>query len=419
MFSLLCLLALSAPQPNILFLTADTLRTDRLGYHGAAPSPTPHLDRRAASGMRFLDALCEEPQTGPSFCAMFTGRVPRTTGVIRNSVPLAPEVPVVTEALREAGYATAAVVGNWNLKRKLSGLDRGFDHYYDDFGKDLFGRARTERRAEDTTDKALAWLRERPRDQPFFFWVHYMDPHAPYRLNGRFTGARTPLRDMPIRDQVRLRYDSEVAYMDHHIGRLLAALPEENTFIVFAADHGESLLEHNYLGHTRKLYRNIIHIPLFIQGPGVAAGETRLPARGIDLAPTLLGLAGIAPSAGMDGLDLLRTPPPADRVRVVETYGGAIPVSEQEMDALTGRPPRLQAVREGDWKLITGDGGVQLYDVRKDPEERRNVAEQERDVVARLQQRIQDWDSVTPRHTARPATLTREDRRALDAAGYL
>lgn len=420
MTSLLCLLlSATAAPPNIVFLTVDTLRADRLGIYGANPSPTPHLDRLAAQSMVFLDAVCEEPQTGPSFCSMFTGRIPRTTGVIRNSVPLPAEVPVLTEPLRDAGYATAAIVGNWNLKRKLSGLDRGFEHYDDDFGRGFLGRPRTERFADDTTDRALAWLAARDTSRPFFFWIHYMDPHSPYRYHGEFLPSGTQLRTLRLREQMRLRYDSEVAYMDHHVGRLLEALPQENTFIVFVADHGESLLEHDYQGHTRKLYHNIVQVPLFIHGPDVPPGVSSHPARGIDLSPTLLGLAGIAPLPGAGGQNLLSPDLSPGPVRVIETYGGKIPADPSGFAALADRPPILQSAIDQGWKLIVGVDGTQLYRLDADPEELRNLAPTTGDMVRRMEAHVEDWNTATPRGAALPAQLSEEDRRALEAAGYL
>ena len=154
---------------------------------------------------------------------------------------------------------------------------------------------------------------------------------------------------MPLREQVRARYDSEVAYTDFHVQRLLDALPEE-TIIVFVADHGESLLEHGYVGHTRRIHQTTLHVPLLVHGPGITPGRTQAPARGIDIAPTLLGLAGLPPTQGMQGCDLLHAPPSSGRLRIVETYGGDIPETPEERAALASRPPMLMGALHEGWK---------------------------------------------------------------------
>ena len=203
------------------------------------------------------------------------------------------------------------------------------------------------------------------------------------------------------------------------IARVLDALPKENAFVVFVADHGESLYEHDILGHGRRVYQTDLHIPLIIRGAGISPGRTAVPARGIDIGVTLLGLAGLSPAQGMLGVDLIANPPAMDRVRVVETYGGAVPHIPGAKAVMAGRPPMRQAVFSENWKLIIGGNGPELFDLAKDAAELTNLAKQDRTRVESLTKHIADWDSATPRSDASEAQLNEQDVDALKSLGYV
>lgn len=414
------LAALAAP--NVVVITVDTLRADHMGVYGFAHNTTPHLDQLAATSLLFEDAICEQPQTGPSLMAMFSSRLPRVTGAIRNGVPLPPTTPTAAMVFQDAGYDTAAIVSNWNLKVKLSGLDRGFAHYDADFGKRWWGRERHEMTADVVTDRALAWLEARDAKKPFFFWVHYMDPHAPYKNKRGFAeqlhgGNRVKKQRI---DPPEARYQTEIAFADQQIARLLAALPKEDTYILFTADHGESLGNHNYWGHTRYIYQNSMHIPLFIAGPGIEAARSNAPVRGIDIAPTLLGLAGLSPLPTMTGMDLLQQQPAPDTARVVETYGGSVPKGEHVREALATRPPRRQAIIQDGWKFIRNEeGSRELYHLSEDPAEEQNLIESQVERAEALEVLLEKWHQETPRNQASANDLSEEDLRMLEAQGYL
>jgi arylsulfatase A-like enzyme len=408
-----------AEQPNVVFLTVDTLRADHLGVYEYRRNTSPVLDELAARSVVFEDAVCEEPQTGPSFISMLTSRFPRALGTTRNGVPVSAEVPVVAESFKEAGYETAALVSNWNLKAPLSGLDRGFALYDAGFTDKRIGVAESERGSDKVTDLLLRWLAERDRARPFFLWAHYMDPHGPYTMHKGFNPYGEPLRELSPVERTRARYDSEIAFTDFHIGRLLDALPKAKTFIVFVADHGESLHEHNYLGHTRRVYQTTMRVPFFISGPGIKARRDASPVRGVDVAPTLLGLAGLPPLEGMMGLDVIREAIPLDRVRVVETYGGSIPRDAEGRRALAMRPPSLQAVIVAPWKLILGGRRPQLFNLAEEPSERKNRARKYPAEVQRLTALIDAWNAANPKALAEAAPLSEEDVEALNALGYL
>lgn len=416
------LLLSSLAAPNVVLISVDTLRADHLGAYGFHRDTTPHLDRLAAQSLLFEDAICEQPQTGPSMIAMLSSRVPRVTGAVRNGVPLPPGTPTAAMVFHEAGYETAAIVSNWNLKPHLSGLDRGFDHYDADFGTRWWGGEKHEMDAEEVTDRALAWLAQRDAAKPMFFWVHYMDPHAPYKNKRGFAeqlhgGNRVQQQRI---DPPEERYQTEVAFADSHIQRLLDALPDEDTFIVFTADHGESLGNHSYWGHTRYIYQNTMHIPLFIHGPGVEAGRSAAPVRGIDVGPTLLALANLSIPESMTGLNLIASPPPANTPRSFETYGGDVPKGEDVRAALATRPPRRQGIIVEGWKFIRNeDGSRELYHLVDDPGEERNRLEEDPDRATMLESLLELWHGLTPRNQSTANDLSEEDLRMLEAQGYL
>ena len=419
---LLPMLLSSLAAPNVVFISVDTLRADHLGAHGFHRNTTPNLDRLAEQSLLFEDLLCEQPQTGPSAISMLASRPPRVTGAIRNGVPLPPGTPTAPMIFESAGYQTAAIVSNWNLKPKLSGLERGFQHYDADFGKGLFGREKHEMVADEVTDRALAWLARRDTARPMFFWVHYMDPHAPYKKKRGFEdqlGAGKKTRGRHI-DPPAERYQTEVAFTDQQIGRLLAALPEEDTYIVFTADHGESLGEHGEWGHSRFLYQTTMHIPLFVHGPGITSGRSAAPVRGIDIGPTLLGLAGLNAPESMQGQNLQAALPAPGTPRAVETYGGDVPKGEDVRNALATRPPDRQAIVAGGWKFIRNEGGSrELYDLANDPGEETNRIAEHPERADALEAQLEAWHQETPRNQSTAEDLSEQDLRMLEAQGYL
>lgn len=419
-FLLLPILLSSLAAPNVVLITTDTLRADHLGAYGFERNTTPNLDRLAGESLLFEDFLCEQPQTGPSLIAMHCSRLPRVTGAIRNGVPMPEGTPTAAMLFSAAGYDTAAIVSNWNLKPNLSNLQQGFAHYDADFGKGRFGKERHEMTADVVTDRALTWLAARDTAKAMFFWVHYMDPHAPY-LSKRGFAEQLGHNDAKKRiDSSEERYQTEIAFVDQQIQRLLDALPKEDTYIVFTADHGEGLGEHGEWGHSRYLYQTTMHIPFFMHGPGIEAGRSKAPVRGIDLAPTLLGLASIEPATSMTGMDLRKTLPDAAAPRAIETYGGEVPKGEDVRDALANRAPRRQAVIQEGWKLIVSEGeDLELYNLSTDPNEEHNVANENPEKRDALHQQIKTWHEQTPRNQSTAKDLSEADLQMLEANGYL
>ena len=408
-----------AGQPNLVLLSVDTLRADFLGCYGCEWDISPHIDAFAETSLVFENAQCEMPLTAPSFSAMFTSRYPRMVGVTRNGLRLDDSVPVITERIRSVGYHTFAVQSNWTLKGKLCGLNRGFDVYNDDLEQRRWGFYKGERSAEDVAGVALELLEQRPPNKPFFAWIHFSDPHAPYHYHREYSPVKKNLYKMERREQARVKYASEVAYTDHYIGEVLKALPE-HTIVLFAADHGESLYEHGYLGHGRDLYQPCMHVPMMIRAPGILPGRNHVPVGNMDVGPTLLGLLGIEKIPEMLGYNLVADSIPLDRVRFMETYGGAVPGLPGMKLLLEATSPLYQSVMCEGYKLVCPDDySPALYFLPEDPEEKKNLAASNPDKLAALKTLLTSWDEHCGKGASTAADLLEEDREALKSLGYI
>ena len=348
---------------NLLLITLDTTRADHLGCYGHGAGATPNLDRLAARGVRFDHAYTPVPMTLPSHATILTGVYPPGHGVRANGEFRLPgDARTAAEILREHGYTTAAFVSCFVLDARF-GLDQGFEVY--DFTAERAPASHTgghpERSARSVTEAALRWLRARAAGRPFFLWVHYFDPHAPYEpppeLAQRFPGDP---------------YLGEIAAMDAEIGRLLdgleAAGAASRSIVVAAGDHGESRGEHDEVFHAATIYQGAVKVPFIVAAPG-AAGEGVVVDGGavslVDLLPTVLDLLGIDdPEAAVaaDGRSLCGPAGGPDRIVYLET-----------MDTYISRgwAPLVGACRAGD-KLIRAPRS-EYYDLRADPREVHNL----------------------------------------------
>ena len=367
------LAARRAHHPNIVVITIDTLRADHLGSYGYGGGKTPALDAMAAEGARFVDVVAHVPLTLPSHASLFTGLTPPRHGVRNNpDFALPAGVPTVAERFHAAGYSTAAFVSGFPLHRRF-GLAKGFEVYDDRFprGEEWSGAPYTERRADQTVAAARAWLERRNADAPFFLWVHLFDPHRPYDPPEPF---RTEFRAAP--------YDGEIAFVDTQIAELrrLIAAAGGQTIVFVTADHGEGLNEHGEPTHGLFVYDSTIRVPLIVAGDGVPPGRViAAPAALVDIAPTLLDLATLAPLAISDGRSLApalrgsRQAPPSEGGYVESEYGRLC----------CGWAP-LHAWRDGRWMFIDAPE-PELYDLIDDPHQLHNVAATDGAALPRLQ----------------------------------
>jgi choline-sulfatase len=403
---LVLLAAATVAPPNLLLVTIDTLRADRVGAYGFSGGTTPALDRLAREGVLLLDAIAHAPQTRPSHVTLFTGRLPSEHGIRDNfSKPLDPATPTLATILKARGYASGGFIGAYPVSRD-SGLQRGFDVYDDPFVAEssvATRRDRSERRGAEVVDRALEWLRA-PRRAPFFAWVHLFDPHAPYDPPRPF--AQRFARDL---------YAGEVAYADSQVQRLLdwidGAGLRESTLVVVTSDHGEGLGDHGEDEHGFFVYDTTLHVPLVLRWPGRLPAGLRLDGqfRGVDLLPTLLELLGAppTPTSGASRAAALRS-------------GGKLPDNQAYVESLYaslhfGCAP-LRGLRAEGWKYIDAPR-AELYRLPEDPGETRNRMGDRAPLAAAMRSRLlaQDRGTVAPSVPAVDATAAER----LAALGYV
>ena len=384
------------PLPSILLVTIDTLRADRLGR-----GFTPTLDRLAAEGLSFARARAAVPLTLPSHATILSGLLPPKHGVRENGTYRFDAAhSSLASLLKTRGYRTAAVVGAFVLDRQF-GLDAGFDSYDDRIPRspDADERLESERPAVAVTDAALAWLDgDAAARAPFFLWVHYYDPHAPYNPPAEYAARANGNR-----------YDGEVAYVDAQVGRLLDGLASRRllagTAILVAGDHGESLGEHGEQTHGMLLFEPAVRVPLILKIPGTTKPALRTdPASLIDVAPTLLAAAGVAKPPAMDGVDLVAGRQSDDR----ELY------AETNYPRVAGWSPQRSLVSRN-WKLLRTTP-LELYDVDQDPGETKNLAGERAAIASAMAARVGAIDAPAKAAAAAPSPEAQERLRAL---GYV
>ncbi|MGE0454594.1 MAG: sulfatase-like hydrolase/transferase [Vicinamibacteria bacterium] len=400
--------AAPASAPNLLLVTIDTLRADRVGAYGWARAATPALDRLAREGVLVEDAVVHVPQTRPSHVSLLTGLLPYEHGIRDNfSPPLEKRFVTLAERLRAAGYATGGFVGAYPVSAD-SGLDRGFERFDDPFGsagKRAGREERSERRGGEVTDAALGWLKGQGQ-RPFFAWVHLFDPHWPYE-------PPAPYRERFAQDP----YDGEVAYADSQVARLLEWLDRSGraarTLVVVTSDHGEGLGDHGEDEHLLFVYDTTLRVPLVLRQAGALPAGRRVKGqfRGIDLLPTLLELLG-QPGPRPAGSGASR----AAELRAAR----ALPDNAAYAESLYGQLhfgwAPLRALRVEGWKYIAAPR-AELYNVREDPGETRNRLEDRAQVASALQQRLSGLDRGEAR--AAKAALDPEASERLAALGYV
>jgi arylsulfatase A-like enzyme len=345
------------PRPsNVLIVTLDTTRADRLPAYGDQSASMPALDRLAREGVVFDNATTVAPLTLTAHTSLFTGLYPTRHGVRDNAdAPLDRALPTLAEVLKGHGFRTAAFVGS-SVLAAGRGLSRGFDVYGDVDAGGARTPGRLRRPGNEVVDAALAWLNAGD-DSPFLLWVHLYDAHAPYR-------PPEPYRSRYAADP----YEAAIAFADSQVARIVDALDArhqlDRTAIVVAADHGESLGQHGEDEHGIFLYDSVMHVPLLVRMPGIAPRRISSVTSLVDVMPTILDALGITPVSA-DGISLL----PAIR--------GSTPPPDRSLYTESLYPQRfgwspLRALRDGRFKLIDAPR-PELYDLEADPFEQQNI----------------------------------------------
>jgi arylsulfatase A-like enzyme len=384
---------------NVLLITIDTLRADHLGAYGYARATSPHIDALAARGALFARAYTYWPKTRGSFVMMMTGRRPSQNGYGKSHPVLVDFNPTLAGAMQAAGYDTAAVVDNPNVAAQ-HGYAKGFARYRETWEEkalgDEVGRARA------ITEDGIAFLRA-SRSRPFFLWLHYVSPHAPYAPPPPYDRAfldagelrrsrRLPVvpglhggipKQWAVPGQDRLayyvaQYDGEIAFVDAEVGRVLEALDTggaaARTLVVLTSDHGESLGEHDYFfDHGEDLFDPSLEIPLLVALPGAREGvRSTALASTLDVLPTILDALKVSYPPDLAGRSLLP--------EVTGRSGGGA-------EWLTAQNERnLSAAFDARYKVVAaprddGSAALSLFDRDRDPAETRDVARTQADAL--------------------------------------
>lgn len=409
-----------AGYPNVLLITLDTTRADRMGFLGSKRGLTPHLDALAKDSAVFTHAYSQAPLTPTSHATILTGTYPQYHQVLTFPIPLSKTLPYMPDILKAHGYSTAAFVASLALAPSwgVPGFDRGFDTYDGEFGWQGYTpqtRFQTvERRGGEVVARALAWL-SKHQQGPFFLWVHLFDPHEPY-------DPPEPYRTR----YAKALYDGEIAYMDSVVGKLLAQLKSDGLYdalaIAVTADHGESLGAHGEDQHGIFLYDETIHVPLLIKLPhGQNAGRrVENTVELVDIMPTLLQTAGIdvpQPVQGASMLDLMK--PGAEGEAAASAWRDRGAYSQADYGHLAFAWSAEQSLRTGKYMYVQAPR-PELYDQSADPKEVHDLASASPAVADALGSRLKDFQQKTT-NTGETPKSQMDDAKAkrLAALGYL
>jgi choline-sulfatase len=417
--------------PNLLLVTLDTTRFDHTSLGSYERDTTPRLRALAAEGASFELAYAPTATTGPTHATLFTSLLPPNHGLVKNGIELDGGLYTLAEHLSTRGWSTAAFVSSYVMSERW-GWRQGFGHFDDAFDPGNATKTKRiweghvveggfDRRAALTTVRARTWLERQRPGRPFFLFVHYYDPHAPYQPPAAWAGRFTPEHATPLEKEIAA-YDEEIASTDFEVGRLLDALDElglaERTLVVVTADHGEGLMDHGHMEHGVHIYEEQVRVPLLIRLPGIVAASTQrtAPVELLDLAPTITDLLGVPTPDTFQGRSLapaLRGEAELDPEHPVRLFRRHYADRGDR-----GAPKGVQyGVRVGEWKYIErpDEGAPELYDLRADPTERRNLIRNRPEVAARLSPLLVRWGE----DAAESVALSPEEEERLRALGYV
>lgn len=392
-------------QDNVLLITLDTTRADRIGCLGYDKARTPNIDGLANGGVLFTRGQAQVCLTLPSHASILTGRYPREHGIrVNGRNGLGPEIPTLAEVFGKRGYATAAFIAAIVLERQY-GLSRGFDHYGDNLSTDVTLKSGVpERRGDRVTEEALGWFNELG-DEPFFAWVHYYDPHDPYDP------------PPPYDTELEHPYDGEIAFVDVQVGRLLDWLKSsgraENTLVVLVADHGEAFGEHGVNGHTMFAHQAELHVAMMFHHPAKMRTPRSIDAvvELVDVFPTLLELAEVEPPPGLLSRSLVPALTGAE-IDSVASYGE----NSHMLFAYQWSPQRSLVTHR--WKYIA-TSKPELYDLHADPNEQNNLIDELPDVAKTLREQIERrYSEMTPIGSGSAVEISDDRRKLLEGIGY-
>jgi|688.fasta_scaffold00595_16 arylsulfatase A-like enzyme len=400
----------AARPPNLLVISIDTLRADRLGCYGYDKPTSPNIDALALESCVFDAAQSASSWTLPSMSTLMTGMTASTHQATQLSSRLDPSQITLAELLRDAGFDTAIVASHVFLTTSY-GLQQGYTHVDSSVVQD-----EQDITSHEVADKGIRWIREQAgsRSQaPWMLWLHFFDPHAPYLVHPGLSEAFGVETDLQ-------RYDGEIAYTDLHVGRLLEALrasPDWNeTVVVIVADHGEEFGEHGHFGHGYSLHEECVRVPLIVRVPGLAPQRVAEPVPTIDLVPTLLELTNTPWKHQLPGVSLV----PALRSGLQIPRRALSEVSWQTRQDI--RCVQAEGWKYFDFHLGKYDAEL-LFDKGADRAEQSNLFEQQPERGARLSELLQE-ELFHSRRLAknyqhqRPGGLSPAEEARLSQLGY-
>ena len=449
----------SGQGPSIILITVDTLRADRLGCYGYDRDTSPNIDRFAKDGMMFEHCFSHAPETRMSVASLITGFYPHETKITKvDYIPRS--ITTLAEILEDDGYQTAAVVSNYMLRSKQGVekgecFEQGFAIYDDTMEQKETGRDFPERIAVHTTDAAIKLL-ERYAGERLFLWVHYQDPHGPYvppePFTSQFVNSDRPVQELKLQEpspenpnlvfsgrgglphyQVLgserdfhyyvSQYEGEIRYTDEHFGRLVDSLKQlglyDNALIVFSADHGEGMGEHDYFfAHGEYVYAHQIHVPLIIKHGNQLTGRRQDFVQHVDLLPTILNICGITHNFPFRGSDLLRQH--SSRRAIFSEMSS--PVVKDGIKFSLVKDP-LQLI----YTPYNG-GTFELFDLRNDPREETDLIEdltkdsEFRDRVQQMRRRmilLSQEDKLPLPSPSTPVKRSNKELETMKSLGYV
>jgi len=422
------------PIRYIVLISMDTTRADYLSCYGYQHNTTPNIDAVAAEAIRFEQAIAPIPLTLPSHSTMMTGTIPPYHGIHDNlNYTLADSSLTLAEMLKAAGYTTAGIISSYVLEHTF-GLDQGFDTYDDEFDEIVDGHAGAERRGGEVSEHAIRWLDEN-RDEDFFLFLHYYDPHSPYNapetyrgLFGStaaaekiaFTDNSSATADTDEKKKVfKLSYAEEIAYTDHCIGQVIEKLKSldlyDSTLLIITGDHGEALGEREEMGHGYYIYQESVHVPLIIKLPGQQTAKTVSGVAGlVDLTPTVCSLLGVETPQHIQGRNLscaLFDEPLENDDRYIYS---------ESLLATKYKASPLLAVTGNRFKYIQ-TARPELYDLIEDPAETHNLVDEQYPRACILQNvlGVMLEESLAAETTDSKLELDDESLKKLESLGYV
>lgn len=389
----------AAPGAPVIVISIDTLRADHLPAYGYTNVDTPAIDAFRRDSILFTNAYSHVPLTLPAHASLLTGLLPETHKVRNNlGYRLDETIPTIPKMLKGAGYESGAAVSAYVL-RSSTGIGSSFDFFDDGIvSRTNVALGSLQRAGNDTTAIATQWISQR-KEKPLFFLLHIFEPHSPYEP------------PEPFRSKYQLPYDGEIAAADQILGTFLDALKRDGIYdralVIVLSDHGEGLNQHGEAEHGIFLYREAIRVPLLVKLPnGTRAGETaEQPVGLVDVLPTIAEVTGVAAPAGVQGVSLLRTDATSATRRIYsETLYPRIHLGWSELRSLADAQYHfIQAPRP------------ELYDMRSDPAETRNVLADTRRVYASMRDELAKFGTSVDM----PANIDPEEAKKLAALGYL